>query len=117
MTSHAALGDLAAGTFVIRESQPVTLAELNTTSSVVALSDTAKAEAATLPIYRLSREQLEVAREFIQRRAAMSKPQRTRMGMQIGTAIARQMAVLLPVQPEQAEHLLELVVGTKTSEG
>jgi uncharacterized RDD family membrane protein YckC len=107
------LGDLAAGTLVVRESQPVTLTQLTTPASVVTLSEKAKTEAATLPLNRLSREQFQVVQEFIQRRASMNESQRTRLAMQIGLAVARQMDVLLPTHPAQAEYLLELIAGAK----
>ena len=107
------LGDLAAGTLVVRESQPVTLTQLSSPAYVVTLSDKARAEAATLPLNRLRREQLQVVQEFIQRRATMGEPQRTRLAMQIGLAVARQMDVLPPTHPAQAEYLLELIAGAK----
>jgi hypothetical protein len=109
------LGDLAAGTLVVRESQGMSLAQLSASSSEINLSDQARAEAATLPLNRLNREQLRLVQEFIQRRSAMSEPQRTRLAMEIGLVIARQMDVRMPAQPMQAEHLLELVESTRIS--
>jgi uncharacterized RDD family membrane protein YckC len=105
------LGDLAAGTLVVRESQPLTLDQLSASTSTIPLSDKARAEAAMLPLYRLSRNQIDIAREFIQRRANMKEPQRARLAMQIGLAVATQMGVALPSYPAQAEYLLELVIG------
>jgi len=105
------LGDLAAGTLVVREGQPVTLKQLTSPPPATVLSDAVKAEAATLPLNRLNKEQRQVVHTYMQRRSGMSETQRAKLAMEIGQAVARQMDVIQPTHPAQAEYLLEMIDG------
>ncbi len=110
------LGDFAAGTLVVREVAQVSLSQVvnETGDSPVApgapmVNERAQAEAATLPVNRLSKEQRQIAREFLARRAEMNESLRARLALQIGASAARQMDFVVPVHPAQAEYLLELI--------
>ena len=108
------LGDFAAGTLVVREATQVSLKQVvNETGVVPMLNERAQAEAeaeaATLPVNRLSKEQRQIVREFLTRRAEMNESLRARLALQIGAAAARQMDFVVPVHPAQAEYLLELI--------
>lgn len=106
------LGDYAAGTLVVREVPRLSLSQLSTMSaSQFPLSDKARAEAAALPINRLNREQRQLIRDFMSRRASMNDAQRARFALQIGASAARQMDIVAPTHPSQAEYLLELTTG------
>ena len=107
------LGDFAAGTLVVREVAQVSLSQVvnDTGFAPVApmLNERAQAEAAMLPVNRLSKEQRQIAREFLARRAEMNESLRARLALQIGASAARQMDFVVPVHPAQAEYLLELI--------
>jgi hypothetical protein len=106
------LGDFAAGTLVVREQPALSLQQISQVASPqLALSSAAAEEVAALPVNRLSREQRQLVREFVARRASMNDTQRAKLALQIGRAIAQQMDTTPPVHPDQAEHLLELTAA------
>ena len=106
------LGDFAAGTLVVRETQQLTLQPIRLnnppTPSLPNLPAPAMEEAAALPVNRLNREHRQLVREFVVRRGTMSDQQRAKLALQIGQAIAQAMDAVMPVDAVQAEHLLEL---------
>ncbi len=106
------LGDLAAGTLVVREGRKVSLSQLSyALAPATRLSEQAAAEAAALPLHRLDRERRNLAREFIARRSAMPPHQRGRLAMQIAGAVSQQLDMPQPANPAAAEYLLELTVS------
>ena len=106
------LGDLAAGTLVVREGGKVSLAQLAPSlTPAIQLSEQASADAAALPIHRLDRDRRNLVREFIARRASMAPSQRSALSMQIASSVAQQMDMPMPANPAAAEYLLELAAG------
>lgn len=106
------LGDLAAGTLVVREGRAVSLAEVSRSSGpAIRLSEQAAAEAAALPIHRLDQERRSLTREFIARRNDMSPRQRALLAMQIAGSVAQQLDMPQPANPAAAEYLIELAAA------
>jgi uncharacterized RDD family membrane protein YckC len=107
------LGDLAAGTLVVREGRSVTLEHVDghLARSPAALPEQAASEAAMLPVHRLDRARRDLARQFLARRAAMAEGLRATIAVQIAAAVAEPMGLPAPADPPQAERLLELAVG------
>ncbi|MCL5999515.1 MAG: RDD family protein [Chloroflexi bacterium] len=106
------LGDFAAGTLVVRETQQLSLQHISSnnppTNSLPNLPTPAMEEAAALPVNRLNQEHRQLVREFVARRGTMSDKQRAKLALQIGQAIAQAMDAVTPADAVQAEHLLEL---------
>jgi uncharacterized RDD family membrane protein YckC len=110
------LGDLAAGTLVVREGRQLSLdllSKMQTTHHQ--LSTAAMAEAASLPVYRLSQDQRQLIHDYMNRRTDMNELQRSRLSLQIAQAVAKQMDQVMPTHPEQADYLLELISGVLDS--
>lgn len=106
------LGDYAAGTLVVRETPHLSLKQLNALSAgTYPMNDRARAEAESLPVGRLSKEQRQLIRDYMARRASMNDAQRTRFALQIGASAAREMDITVPTHPAQAEYLLELTTS------
>ncbi len=106
------LGDLAAGTLVVREGRSVTLEHVaEHLGSPIHLSEQAAGDAAALPVHRLDRARRDLALQFLARRAAMAEGLRATVAMQIAAVVAQQMGVPAPANPAHAEYLLELTAG------
>ena len=110
------LGDMAAGTLVVRDRAAITLESLSDGNpSPVEAASGGEAAASGWPVERLSSRDLEMAEEFLRRRDSL--PNRVTLASQILLALYRQMA--LP--PEQADLsraeavIAEIVQATRGS--
>jgi len=104
------LGDFAAGTLVVREATKVTLQQvINDTDQRSLLIGHTSTEASTYPVHRLTQEQRQIVRSFIARRADMNDSQRNQLALQIGSIVAHQMDLSIPLLPAQAENVLTMI--------
>lgn len=102
------LGDLAAGTLVVKERQNVTLDSL-LTSSPIATQPTNEGQQLTLPnIELLTPQDYQLIQEFLQRRSELSRDARLRLSVQLGNGIQSRLG--LPTGGD-SERFLQYVVA------
>jgi uncharacterized RDD family membrane protein YckC len=102
------LGDMAAGTLVVRDRAAITLESLAGGSrSPVEPASGAEAAAARWPVNRLSSRERELAEEFLRRRDTL--PNRAVLAKKILAALYRQME--MPVEPDDDEHAEDVIVA------
>jgi hypothetical protein len=102
------LGDLAAGTLVVHDRAAITLDSLATKTAAVPLAP-ARPDDSTLPIERLTSQELSLAEEYVRRREQFAN--RAALAPQVALALAQKMG--LPdaaVDWIRAEELIEAVV-------
>lgn len=109
------LGDLAAGTLVVREEAEVTLAVLDKSSRMVQPRPSLRAPGETenlaeqWPVDRLSSEDVQLIVEFLERRQSMNDP--TPLANQIlKRALAKMGAPEMGVRPSHAVYALDKIV-------
>jgi probable phosphoglycerate mutase len=105
------LGDLAAGTLVVKERRSVTLASLTAAGAVTppALAPGEALPQPTLPnIQMLNDQDYHLVQEFLSRRSELGRDARARLGAQLAGGIQSRLG--LP-QGGDAERFLQFVVG------
>jgi uncharacterized RDD family membrane protein YckC len=103
------LGDLAAGTLVVRDRAPVTLESLAAQSVAPASSQPAPAIYTDWPVERLAAANIEMAEDFLRRREQLTN--REALGLTIVQALLNQMNFNSPLALEgQAEKIIMQIV-------
>ncbi len=106
------LGDLAAGTLVVKEARAVSLQDLTqpqTGRAVAAPIPPALAQVPLLEHMRLvQREDYDLVQEFLRRRPQLSRQSRERLAAQLATTLSERLQI--SVAPHHYESFLERVV-------
>jgi len=103
------LGDLAAGTIVVRDHGPVTLESLDAGKTLSRLSNRSAAATLDLPVERLTNADLQMAEEYLRRRSDLTN--RSEIALRIKKTLLERMQVP-PGQapPIAADDLIEQIV-------
>ncbi len=104
------LGDLAAGTLVVREQRAVTLESLTTRAEPLALPPR-PADAPNTPLlpnlHLLTNGDYDLVQEFLRRRSELGPDSRARLGSQLADTLRQRLGVPLSGNPELfLEHLV-----------
>lgn len=99
------LGDLAAGTLVVKEQHTVTLeslvAPVNSAPPPPPLPPGVQPAAATLPnVQLITAQDFDLVQEFLQRRASLSRESRARLGLQLADALRARLGLPSSGDPE-----------------
>jgi uncharacterized RDD family membrane protein YckC len=109
------LGDLAAGTLVVRDSGDVTLASL-AENRVHSGYESRHGEAIDLPVHRLQERDVRLAEELLRRYATLH--QGDEPAQQVLQALYRRMEVSLPAtQPAEVRPLISRIVAARRQAG
>lgn len=109
------LGDLAAGTLVVKERRGVTLASLAQAAApavvhhpelIVALGDPA-----AWPLGRLSQDEMYAVKEFLARRSNLIN--RASLALRLAARLSAQLELASPATPQAAETLLEQLAALR----
>lgn len=103
------LGDLAAGTIVVRERRQ------STSLPGPALAGPAPAESGLYDVSAVSVEEVATIRRFLDRRATLTEEARHRLAMEMATRLGPK--VVGPARHWDPEEFLEYVVATKAARG
>jgi uncharacterized RDD family membrane protein YckC len=103
------LGDLAAGTIVVRDRGPVTLESLDAGKALSRLSNRSRAASLDLPVERLTDGDLQMAEEYLRRRSDLMN--RSEIAVRIKQTLLGRMGVPAgQVPPIAADDLIEQIV-------
>jgi uncharacterized RDD family membrane protein YckC len=109
------LGDLAAGTLVVRDSGAVTLASLAESRGPSGY-DLQATEAIDLPVYRLREQDVRLAEELLRRYAALHDGDEP--AQQVLQTLFRRMEVPLPdIRPAEVRRLVSRIVAARRQAG
>jgi uncharacterized RDD family membrane protein YckC len=104
------LGDLAAGTIVVRERRQTTALPSSPAASVPAPADSALYD-----VSAVSAEELATVRRFLERRATLTPEARDRLALDMATRLGPK--VVGPPRQWEPEAFLEYLVATKAARG
>ena len=104
------LGDLAAGTIVVRERRQTTALPSSPAASVAAPADSALYD-----VSAVSAEELATVRRFLERRATLTPEARDRLALDMATRLGPK--VVGPPRQWEPEAFLEYLVATKAARG